>query len=116
MLHVRWWALLDCHSPPVKGFDWLYYQTANNPSSGQAGSGGTANKPSSGQASSGGTKNNILYSSQREIKVVLRSYTLMHNEELNCTYLNNSVMKHTYLHTLSHTPPISQSTYAKALI
>ena len=32
--------------------------------------------------------NNILYSSQREIKAVVRSYTLTHNEELNCTYLN----------------------------
>ena len=34
--------------------------------------------------------NNILYSSQREIKAVVRSYTLTYNEELNCTYLNNS--------------------------
>ena len=32
-------------------------ETANKPSSGQAGSGGTANKPSSGQAGSGGTAN-----------------------------------------------------------
>ena len=25
---------------------------------------------------------------RREIKAVVRSYTLTHNEELNCTYLN----------------------------
>ena len=31
--------------------------------------------------------NNILYSFQREIKAVVRSYTWTHNEELNCTYL-----------------------------
>ena len=32
--------------------------------------------------------NNILYSSQRETVAVIRSYsyTLTHNEELNCTY------------------------------
>ena len=64
--------------------------TANKASTGQASSGGTANKPSSGQTSSGGTKNNVLYSSQREIKAVLRSDTLTHNEKMNCTYLNNS--------------------------
>ena len=29
-----------------------------------------------------------IYSSQREIKAVVRSYTLTHNEELNCIYLN----------------------------
>ena len=34
--------------------------------------------------------NNILYSSQRKIKAVVQSYTLTYNEELNCTYLNNS--------------------------
>ena len=34
--------------------------------------------------------NNILYSSQREIKAVVRSYTLTHKEELNYTYLNKS--------------------------
>ena len=38
--------------------------TANNPSTGQAGSGGTANKASSGQASSGGTANKPLRSGQ----------------------------------------------------
>ena len=35
-------------------------------------------------------KNNIFYSSQREIKAVVRSYTLTHIEELNCTRLTNS--------------------------
>ena len=41
-----------------------------------------------------GNNSNILYSSQRESKAVLRSYTLTYNEELNCTYLNmcNSVL------------------------
>ena len=34
--------------------------------------------------------NNILYSSQREIKAVVRSHTLVHSEEWNCIYLNNS--------------------------
>ena len=34
--------------------------------------------------------NNIFYSSQREIKAVVRSYTLTHIEELNCTRLTNS--------------------------
>ena len=32
----------------------------------------------------------ILYSSQQEIKAVVRPYTLTHKEELNCTYVNNS--------------------------
>ena len=44
--------------------------------------------------------NNILYSSQREIKAVVRSYTLTHNQKLNCTYLDNSVIKHTILRTV----------------
>ena len=51
---------------------------------------------------------NILYSSQQEIKAVVRSYTLTHNEELNGTYLNNSKLWNTHVPT--------QSTYAKALI
>ena len=33
--------------------------------------------------------NNILYSPQWEIKAVIQSYALTHNEELNCTHLNN---------------------------
>jgi len=44
--------------------------------------------------------NDILYSSQQEIKAVVRSYTLMHNEELNSTYLNTKVTKHTHVDTL----------------
>ena len=46
--------------------------------------------------------NDILYSSQQEIKAVVRSYTLMHNEELNSTYLNTKVTKHTHVDTLVH--------------
>ena len=34
--------------------------------------------------------NNILYSSQWEIKAVVQSYTLTCNKHLYCTYLNNS--------------------------
>ena len=60
--------------------------------------------------------NNILYSPQREIKAVIQSYALTHNEELNCTHLNNSVMKRRHVHTLGHSPPVFQSTYAKVLI
>jgi len=37
---------------------------------------------------------NVPYSSQREVKAVVRSYTLTHSEKMNCTYLSNSVMKH----------------------
>ena len=36
----------------------------------------------------GGLHNsNNIYSSQREIKAVVRSYTVTHNEKLNCIYL-----------------------------
>ena len=40
--------------------------------------------------------NIVLYSSQREIKPVLRSYTLMHNEELNRNYIS-VIQSHTAL-------------------
>ena len=50
--------------------------------------------------------NNILYSSQREIKAVVRSCTLTHNEELNFTYLNNSKSWNTYTYTLSDIHPL----------
>ena len=33
---------------------------------------------------------NVHYYYQWEIKAVIQSYTLTHNKELNCTYLNNS--------------------------
>ena len=46
--------------------------------------------------------NNILYSSQREIKAVVRS----HNEEHS-----NSKSWNTHIHTLRHTLPFSQSAY-----
>ena len=50
---------------------------------------------------------NILYSSQREIKSVVRSYALTHIEELNSTSLNNSNDETlTRIHTLRHTPYI----------
>ena len=43
--------------------------------------------------------NNLLYSSQREIKAVLRSDTFTHKEELNCTYLSNSKSWNTHTYT-----------------
>ena len=43
------------------------------------------------------------YSAQRKIKAVLGSYTLTHNEELNCTYLNNSKSWNTHTYTLLDT-------------
>ena len=46
--------------------------------------------------------NNILYSSQQEIKAVIRSHNREHS---------NSVMKHTHIHTLRQMPPISQPAY-----
>ena len=42
----------------------------------------------------------ILYSSQQEIKAVVRTYTLTHKEELNCTYVNNSKPWNTHAHAL----------------
>ena len=55
----------------------------------------------------------ILYSSQWEIKAVIRSHTLKHNQKLNCTqHLNNSKSKthkhasthaHAHAHTHTHT-------------
>ena len=45
---------------------------------------------------------NILYSSQREIKAVVRSQ----NEEHN--YLNNAKSLNTHIHTLRQTPPFSE--------
>ena len=44
--------------------------------------------------------NNMLCSSQREIKAVVRAYTLTHNEELNCTFLNNWKSWNTHTYTL----------------
>ena len=51
----------------------------------------------------------VLYSSQREIKAVVRS----HNEEHISVIL---VTKHTHIHTLTlrHTPPFSQSAYTNS--
>ena len=51
--------------------------------------------------------NNILYSAQREIKAVVRSYTLTHNEEWNCTYLNNSKSCNVYTYTFLDIRPRS---------
>ena len=51
--------------------------------------------------------NSTLYSSQREIKTVVWSYSLTHNEELNRTFLNNSVMKRTPSYTLLDTHTLS---------
>ena len=45
--------------------------------------------------------NNVLYSSQREIKAAVRSFTLTQNEEMNCIYLNNSMSRNTHTYTLS---------------
>ena len=49
---------------------------------------------------------NIPYSSQREIKAVVRSYALTHNEELNFTYLSNSKSWNTHTYTLSDIHPL----------
>ena len=58
--------------------------------------------------------NNVLYSSQRESKSAVWSFTLTHNEELNCIYLNNSMSRNTHTYTLLDIyPPVSQSEYAK---
>ena len=57
----------------------------------------------------------ILDSSQREIKVVVRSHTLKHNQKLNCTqHVNNSKSWNTHTHTHTHT--LSQSAFIKPLI
>ena len=51
------------------------------------------------------TSNNILYLSQRENKAVVRSYTLTHNEEWNCTHthtLSDIRPLPLNLHTLKH--------------
>ena len=58
--------------------------------------------------------NDILYSSQREIKAVVRS----HNEEHISIILSHETHTHTHsythIHTLRHTPPFSQSAYSNS--
>ena len=51
--------------------------------------------------------NNILYSSQWEIKAVVRSYTLMYNKHLYCTYLNNSKSWNGHMYSLLDIHPLS---------
>ena len=53
--------------------------------------------------------NSILYSSQREIKAVVRS----HNEEHNIIsiILSHETHAHTHIHTLRQKPPFSRSAY-----
>ena len=55
--------------------------------------------------------NNLLDSSQQEIKAVVQFYTLTHNEELNCTYCNYSKSwnTHTHTYTLLDIHPLSLS-------
>ena len=50
----------------------------------------------------------ILYSSQWEIKAVIRS----HNEEHFSVILSHEA--HTHIHTLRHTPTCSQSAYSNS--
>ena len=52
---------------------------------------------------------NILYSSQREIKAVVRAYTLTHNENLNCTFLDNSKSSEMHMYALLNTHTLTHS-------
>ena len=60
--------------------------------------------------------NNILYSSQREIKAVFRPFTLTHNEEYISVIQSHETHTHTHTYTLLDIHPLSLNQYDGFLI